>query len=157
MLAWYKALKRTGGFGPVHDEIMAEGRRTFESERVSDPQTLAAIRDLYRDVGYVLDPHSAVGVAAALRSSSADRTGPAAVAVPHIALSTAHPAKFAGAVKLALKDEQGFDFEAAVLPDEFVALESKEKRVVEVQNEWQAVREIVKKQAEEDIAAEGAA
>ena len=75
---------------------------------------------------------------------------------PHIALSTAHPAKFAGAVEEALKEEKGFDFEAQVRPAEFVGLESKEKRVSDVDNDWKAVRELVKKQVEEELKAEPA-
>ena len=144
--AWMRDLKTRGGFGPVYGEVMDTARKTFESERVSDPQTLETIRALYAQVGYVLDPHSAVGVNAAERS-----IGRVGAAVPHIALSTAHPAKFAGAVELALKEEKGFDF-AKVLPQEFVELESKERRVTTVENDWKAVREIVKKQVEEELA-----
>jgi len=145
--AWLRALRSRGGFGPVPGEVLASARATFESERVSDPQTLDAIRALHAQVGYVLDPHSAVGVAAAERSAA--RAG---AAVPHIALSTAHPAKFAGAVELALRDVAGFDFRK-VLPPEFVELESRERRVTDVGNDWGAVRDIVKRQVEEELAA----
>jgi threonine synthase len=68
VLAWFRSLKTTGGFGPVHKVILENGRRTFESERVSDPQTLETIKSYYEQVGYVPDPHSAVGVPAAKRS-----------------------------------------------------------------------------------------
>ncbi|KAK0757833.1 hypothetical protein N5P37_009849, partial [Trichoderma harzianum] len=44
---WYKSLKTTGGFGPVHDEILENGRRTFESERVSDAETVETIKSCY--------------------------------------------------------------------------------------------------------------
>lgn len=133
----------------MHYDILANGRRTFESERVSDPQTLETIKSLYCEVGYVLDPHSAVGIAAAKRSIA--RSGD----VPHISLSTAHPAKFSSAVKLALKDQKRFDFDAEVLPEEFVGLSQKEKRVTEVEKSWEKVREIVKRQVEEELKTEG--
>ncbi|KAI1193508.1 tryptophan synthase beta subunit-like PLP-dependent enzyme [Nemania serpens] len=144
--AWYKSLKQSGGFGPVHQDIMDAGRRTFESERVSDSETLETIRSCYARTKYVLDPHTAVGVAAALRSTTGSGTN-----VMHISLSTAHPAKFSGAVEAALKNESDFIFEEQVLPAEFKDLVHKEKRVTFVDNSWEKVREIVKKQVEADL------
>ncbi|KAL2024071.1 hypothetical protein VTK56DRAFT_9851 [Thermocarpiscus australiensis] len=144
--AWLRDLKAKGGFGPVYRDVLESARRTFESERVSDRETLDAIRSLYREVGYVLDPHTAVGVEAARRS--ARRAGES---VPIISLSTAHPAKFAGAVTLALKDEEGFEFDAKVLPPEFVGLDKKERRVRDVPNDWRAVRDLVKAEVEEEL------
>ncbi|KAI5861743.1 putative threonine synthase [Durotheca rogersii] len=138
--AWFRDLKTKGGFGPVQQDIMDDARRSFESEKVSDERTVATIRALYRDTGYVLDPHSAVGVTAAL--GSLERTGSK---IPHISLSTAHPAKFAGAIELALKDEEKFRFES-VLPQEFAELEKRAKRVATVSNDWKAVRELIKAQ-----------
>jgi threonine synthase len=143
--SWLKQLKSTGGFGPVYKDVHEAAKRDFESERVSDSQTVDTIKSYFNKIGYVLDPHTAVGVAASSRSLA--RAGQ----TPHISLSTAHPAKFAGAVDMALKDEPGFSFEENVLPPEFVGLEKKEKRVTSVDNDWKAVREIVKKQVEEEL------
>jgi threonine synthase len=145
---WLRQLKASGGFGPVPKDVHDSAQRDFESERVSDAQTLDTIRDYFNRLGYVLDPHTAVGVQASLRSAGRDAS------TPHISLSTAHPAKFAGAVELALKDQPGFDFEAKVLPPEFVGLESREKRVTSVDNDWKKVREIVEKQVEEELKAQ---
>ncbi|KAL2265223.1 hypothetical protein VTJ83DRAFT_6323 [Remersonia thermophila] len=144
--AWLSDLKTKGGFGPVYPDVLASARRTFESERVSDPETLDAIRAFYRGTGYVLDPHTAVGVEAARRSAERAPQG-----VPIISLSTAHPAKFAGAVTLALDKEDGFDFENKVLPEQFVGLDKKEKRVREVANDWKAVRDIVREEVEAEL------
>lgn len=144
--SWLADLKNKGGFGPVYKDVLETARRTFESERVSDQETLDTIRALYKDVGYVLDPHTAVGVEAAKRSATR-----AAPDTPIISLSTAHPAKFAGAVTLALKDEEGFEFDAKVLPPEFVGLDKKEKRVRDVENDWKAVRALVKEEVEEEL------
>jgi threonine synthase len=146
--AWLKDLKTKGGFGPVYKEVLESARRDFGSERVSDEQTLETIQKIYNEVGYVLDPHSAVGVEASLRSCK--QTGPE---MPHVSLSTAHPAKFAGAVNLALKNEPGFKFDEKVLPTEFIGLDQKEKRVMDVANDWQAVRELVKSQVQEELKA----
>jgi len=66
--------------------------------------------------------------------------------MPHISLSTAHLAKFSGAVELVWKHEIGFNFEEEVLPPKFIGLSQKEKRVTSVENSWEKVREIVKKQ-----------
>ena len=146
--AWLKDLKLKGGFGPVYKDVLESARRTFESERVSDAQTLDTIRATYDKVGYVLDPHTAVGITAA--THSVER----APSVPHISLSTAHPAKFAGAVELALSGKDGFNFEN-VLPQEFVELDKKERRVTTVPNDWRAVRELVKQQVEREFQLSG--
>ncbi|KAK6083562.1 Threonine synthase [Seiridium cupressi] len=143
--SWLKQLKTSGGFGPVYKDVHEAAKRDFESERVSDSQTVDNIKSYFNKLGYVLDPHTAVGVAASARSL--DRAGQTL----HISLSTAHPAKFAGAVEMALKSEPGFSFEENVLPPEFVGLEKKEKRVTSVENDWKVVREIVKKQVEEEL------
>ena len=134
----------------MHQDILKNGHLSFESERVSDQETLETITSCYKQTGYVLDPHSAVAVAAAKRSIS--RAG---LHTHHISLSTAHPAKFSEAVKLALKDESSFNFEEQVLPPEFVALSLGKRRVTTVENSWEKVREIIKKQVDEDLKVEG--
>lgn len=142
---WLKDLKTKGGFGPVYQDVISSARRSFESERVSDAQTVETIKGFYNNLQYILDPHSAVGVNASERSISNNGS------VPHISLSTAHPAKFAGAVELALKEEPGFNFEEKVLPPEFVGLDKREKRLTEVDNDWQKVREIVRNQVDQEL------
>jgi len=67
-------------------------RRLFSGYRVDDPATEQAIADVYRATGELLDPHSAIGVAAG-RARRKD------AATPMIALATAHPAKFPDAVE----------------------------------------------------------
>ena len=134
----------------MDQDILENGRLSFESERVSDQETLETIKSWYLKTGYILDPHSAVGVAAAERSIG--RTG---LQMLHISLSTAHPAKFSGAVQLALKDDAGFNFEEQVLPPEFIDLALRKRRVTTVENSWEKVREIIKKQVDEDLKVEG--
>ncbi|KAL5356740.1 tryptophan synthase beta subunit-like PLP-dependent enzyme [Aspergillus floccosus] len=152
VLGWYQSLKTTGGFGPVNKDLLENGRRSFESDRVSNTETIETIKTCYQETKYVLDPHSAVGVTAAKRSIA--RVGSNS---HHISLSTAHPAKFSDAVESALKGEAGFNFEEQVLPDEFKAFSSMETRVTTVENSWEKVREIVKSKAEADMAAESSA
>lgn len=62
---------------------------------ISDEETRACISDVYERTGYVLDPHSAVGVHARMHYDDGSK-GPAVV------LSTAHPAKFPEVVEQAI-------------------------------------------------------
>ena len=93
---------------------------------------------------YILDPHSAIGIAASIRSGA--RTG---ASTHHISLATAHPAKFSSAVEMALGHEPGFRFET-VLPDEFVGLEKMPRRctIVKQGAGWEDVRGIVREEVE---------
>lgn len=72
----------------MEPEVLDAAKADFTSERVSDAQTVATIQDIYRKGGYVLDPHSAIGVTAALRAAEKEP------GVHSLALATAHPAKF---------------------------------------------------------------
>ena len=65
----------------------------FAATAVDVKDTLATIRRVYRDHGYVADPHTAVGLAAAERF-----TGPG----PMVCLATAHAAKFPESVNEAV-------------------------------------------------------
>nr|OQO18955.1 hypothetical protein B0A51_13746 [Rachicladosporium sp. CCFEE 5018] len=161
---WLAELKSSGGFG-VKAVILEAAKKNFLSERVSDKQTIYAIKEMYQTPlaesssvvktrqatagthisgHYILDPHTAIGIAASLRSISSKPE------VQHISLATAHPAKFSNAVELALKDEEGFAF-AAVLPEEFRGLDKLERRVVGCGKEWEEVREIVIKEVEIEL------
>ncbi len=62
----------------------------FCSRSVNQQETLSTIASFFRETGYLLDPHTAVGVKAALDTVT-DGT-------PVICLATAHPAKFGEAV-----------------------------------------------------------
>ena len=72
---------------PGKDGEMAAGRGDTAA-------TLATIRDFHDKYGYILDPHTAVGVSVA---QSLPLEG-----MPTICLATAHPAKFPGAITQAL-------------------------------------------------------
>ena len=131
---WFQQLKTKGSF-TVDPEILQRARELFSSYRVSNAETLETITKSYRGEiievkDYILDPHSAIGVAASLRELKHEPLGRNEAI---IALATAHPAKFAGAVEMALKDEQGFDFEKEVTPEEFKGMEALEKRVIRVE------------------------
>lgn len=128
---WFLHLKSTGSFR-VEPEMLDLAREIFATYRVSNEATIDAIRQCYRGEViekkyYVLDPHSAIGVVASLREIRAEaRDG-----THTISLATAHPAKFSKAVEEALRTEKEFDFES-MLPEQFVGLEQKEKKFLEV-------------------------
>ena len=138
---WLEELKSKGGFG-VEPKLLEAAKISFESERVSNKQTIAMIKQQYSaqtpaakegtssgTTGsttrgkYILDPHSAIGVEAALRSIQ--RAPPPGTT--HVALATAHPAKFSKAVEEALGSEKDFQFRS-LLPEQFIGLEELEKR-----------------------------
>lgn len=158
---WLNQLKSQGGFS-VPTAVLEGAKADFESERVSNDETIAQIRSTYtssfptnatpgsakssKTGGYILDPHSAVGVAASLRSGERNP------AISHISLSTAHPAKFVSSVDLALRDQDGYNFEE-VLPEELVGIEQRESRSTPVPagSGWQGVRELVKAEVDQEL------
>ncbi|MEM9466713.1 MAG: threonine synthase [Actinomycetota bacterium] len=72
-----------------HDRLTAE----FAGARFDDDETLSVIADVHRRTGMAIEPHTAVGVAAARRLRRPDETV--------VTLATAHPAKFPDAVEQA--------------------------------------------------------
>ncbi|MGF1609860.1 MAG: threonine synthase [Kiloniellales bacterium] len=89
---------RQGGRFAVTPEQLASARALFDAVRCDDEETIAEIGRLYQATGELIDPHSAIGIAAARAHTSA-HGGDAAV--PVVALATAHPAKFPDAVERA--------------------------------------------------------
>ncbi len=78
------------------EEEIAKVQRDFLSLSVTQAETLEMIHRFFKDTGYVLDPHTAVGVKAGLAFLDG---------YPMICLATAHPAKFPEAVKRAIGKE----------------------------------------------------
>jgi threonine synthase len=66
----------------------------YAAYRADDAETLAAIRAVHAETGRLIDPHTAVAVAAARRLSGDENQ-------PLIVLATAHPAKFPDAIRAA--------------------------------------------------------
>jgi threonine synthase len=86
-------LTANGGFA-IGADAMATTKDLFAALRLDDDETEAVIAEVYGATGIVLDPHTAIGVAAgrALRPDEA---------TPVVAMGTAHPAKFPDAVRRA--------------------------------------------------------
>ncbi len=100
----------------------------FRSRAVSEEETIATIGAFHREHGYLLDPHTAVGVKAALDLREPSR--------PVVCLATAHPAKFGEAVTRAIGSEPP-------LPLALADLASRESRCVVLDAEVETVKEFV--------------
>jgi threonine synthase len=78
----------------VEPERLAATRALFAAARCDDEETRETIRVVHAEAGILVDPHTAVGIAAARRLAlPADE--------PVVAVATAHPAKFPDAVQAA--------------------------------------------------------
>lgn len=85
-------LQQSGHF-TVPERALATIRESFAAGRASEAETAATIAATLSNSGYLLDPHTAVGVAVANHLDLG--------VAPVVLLSTAHPAKFPAAVKAA--------------------------------------------------------
>ncbi|KAH8801767.1 tryptophan synthase beta subunit-like PLP-dependent enzyme [Xylogone sp. PMI_703] len=148
---WQTDLKTKGGFS-VEKKVLDAAKADFASERVSDAETVATIRDVYKwpntpgSKGYILDPHSAISVTAALRATQKSP------GVYNVALSTAHPAKFSHAVDMALEKEEGFQFND-ILPQQFVELNDLPRRLMHVQKSIgvDGIRQIIVEEVNKEL------
>ncbi len=93
--AAFASLDQSGGFD-IPPGALASIREDFDARAVSEEETTAEIARVYRESGYVLDPHTATGVHAARARLAVDPS------TPVVALATAHPAKFPAAIERAI-------------------------------------------------------
>ncbi len=112
-----------------HDEFESL-KEILSSESITDEETGAAIRTLFRDFGYVADPHGAVGWLALNRwlEKHPDQKG--------IFLETAHPVKFPDAV-------QQFTDKPVEIPDSIKSLFTKKKNARTMEADYKSFREIL--------------
>ena len=75
----------------LSESVLADARTLFSSCRLDDQETLDVIADVFQNCEYLLDPHTAIGVAAARAKRRDHKT-------PMVCLATAHPAKFPEAI-----------------------------------------------------------
>lgn len=76
----------------IDQQVLAKIKETFYAFEADDNNTLHTIKNIYQTTGILLDPHSAVGISAALNYNGQEDV---------ISLATAHPAKFPAAVEKA--------------------------------------------------------
>ncbi len=113
-------------------EELQRVHQDFNSCSVNRVETLQTISDFKQNYDYLLDPHTAVGVRAALNSGISG--------CEMVCLATAHPAKFGEAVKLAT----GIEPE---LPPGLNGLESLQSRCETMTAELSTLRDFVEKNA----------
>jgi threonine synthase len=105
-------LKQSNGFD-VEADTLKVIKREFRAGRASEKQVAQTIRETLAQTGYLLDPHTAIGVFVAGKNERP--------ATPMVTLATAHPAKFPAAVKSA----SGID---PALPTWLAEIMTKEER-----------------------------
>jgi len=120
-------LKQSGGFTVPRDALSAI-RRDFAAGTTGEAETRATISMTLQAAGYLLDPHTAVGVNVARHQAHG--------ATPMITLATAHPAKFPAAVKEATGIEPP-------LPAWLADLHGREERLSVLANDQTAVEEFI--------------
>ncbi|KAF9530596.1 tryptophan synthase beta subunit-like PLP-dependent enzyme [Crepidotus variabilis] len=144
---WMSKMKSDGRV-EVPAGVLESARRDFIAEKVDDTLTLKTIGKYFEEEHYVADPHTAIGLATAevIASKNSSKTY-------QVVLSTAHPAKFSEAVSKALERHSGFNFEKDVLPEEFVGLLEKERKVIDVERaDANLVKEVVERFVEKGTA-----
>jgi threonine synthase len=118
------------GHMKLSDTALAKARALFSSYRCGDKGMVEVIRSTFEDSGYLLDPHTAIGLAAARKCSNNKST-------PMITLATAHPAKFPDAVKQA-----GYPEDPA-LPQHMADLFEREERYTVLDNDNTVVQSFI--------------
>ena len=98
------------------NDLLKKAQNDFVSALVNDEEILEMVSRFNQENGYLLDPHSAVGVRAAEKND---------IQTPVICLACAHPAKFGDAIRKALGSEPELPVELSQLTN----LETRSKTV----------------------------
>ena len=85
-------LTQSGSF-TIEEGPLGEIRAHFGAGRCNEEETAATIEEVWNEAGYLLDPHTAIGVHVAKNHDDG--------VAPMVVLGTAHPAKFPDAVEKA--------------------------------------------------------
>jgi threonine synthase len=117
----------------LSDSALANTRELFSSYRLDDDAMTAIIKDVFEKTGYLLDPHTAIGVEAA-------RQTPRSPEIPMVCLATAHPAKFPEAVRKAGQTED------PALPHHMADLFEREEKFDVLDNDIAVVHRYVQDQ-----------
>ena len=134
--------RRTGRM-PIPAAAWQRARELFSAARFDDAETLTWIRRIRDETGKIVDPHTAIGIAA----GRAARRDPA---VPLVALATAHPAKFPDAVRQAVGAEPA-------LPPALADLHRRKEHCVTLPNRAAALFEFLRQHAGKPRATRNAA
>jgi len=116
----------------VEPQVLENIRRDFDSYSIDDTTTCDLIKQLYKETGETIDPHSIIGVGAARKyMESKDYENE-----PVITLATAHPAKFPEAIEKA-------GLEPSPLPQFLSGLMTKKEKMVILENSLDDIKEFI--------------
>ncbi len=113
----------------LDEKRLARARELFDSLAVDERTTVETMQEVFEETGYLLDPHTAVGVKAARECRR--NTG-----IPMITLGTAHPVKFEDAVKRA-------GFPMPPLPHHLADLMEREERLDVLPSDLKTVQQFI--------------
>ena len=103
---WMAALNRDGVYS-VPATLLAKLRETFTSYSLTDDEAAQVLGKIYKENGYLCDPHTAVAMGAAMEYKEKEGTEN-----PVVVLSTASPFKFSRPVLSAIgEDAEGDEFD----------------------------------------------
>lgn len=128
-----QSLQQSGRF-EIAPDALQRIRSEFDAASQSEDEIAAEIKKSWAEAGYLLDPHTAIGVGAARQALKRDP------ATPMIVLGTAHPAKFPAAVKAASGVEPA-------LPAHLADLMERKERMTLLPNELGAIEAFVREHA----------
>jgi threonine synthase len=131
------AFRASGRLAPGGARL-TRARAVFDAARVDDEETLQEVARLYRETGTLVDPHSAIGIAAGRARLGQGRLSE--TRVPLVALATAHPAKFPDAVERATGVRPA-------LPPRLADLFTSEERYSVLPNDLAQVKDYVRSRA----------
>ena len=115
----------------LEQACLEKARRLFSSFSLDDEGTLRTIAQVYKSDDYLLDPHTAIGVAAARSERWSMQT-------PMVCLATAHPAKFSDSIAQAIKYCENLP--EPTLPPQMAGLFEKTERFNIIDNELTAIQ-----------------
>lgn len=124
-----ESFKKKGAFN-IGAQYMDKARAEFDAHRCNDAQTKMMMKACYKETGYILDPHTAVGLFAGMQV----REDPS---IPMVALACAHPSKFPDAVEAAI----GIRPE---LPPHLADLYDRKEFVTPLKNDLKTVQDFIK-------------
>ena len=112
--------------------VLEKLRARYSAFASDDAETRAAIAAVYKETGRIIDPHTAVGVAAAMKMGPLQNQPPS----PVVVLSTAHPAKFPDAVTQAIG-------KAPDVPPRLAGLEQRAENYVVLAPEASLIKQVI--------------
>jgi threonine synthase len=128
-----ESLSQSGAFS-IPEQALAAIRRDFAAARAGEDTVKAEMARTWKEAGYLLDPHTAVGVS--VGRSVLER----APATPMVVLGTAHPAKFPQAVR----DATGVE---PALPPHLADLYDRQERFSVLPNDLERVEDFIRERA----------